>query len=92
MVHQQRNIFRPVFQRGHMDLDCIDPVEQILTEFILSDHLMNRHVGGTDKADIYGNGFIFWTIINNQIYFVRDAVIEGTPALSNLALSGRPTT
>jgi hypothetical protein len=41
-----------------VQLNGIDAIQQILPEFTFFDHVIDRHIGSTDKSDIYVNFFI----------------------------------
>ncbi len=46
------NIFRSFAQWRQMDLDCVHPVEEILTKLVVYNHLGETFVSGADKSEI----------------------------------------
>ncbi len=54
-IAQGGDVAVPLGQRRHVDVDDIQPVEQILAELSLADHLVQIAIGGGNQADVDGN-------------------------------------
>ena len=56
MPHQQRNVLGALPQRRHANRKNIQPVKQILAEFLFIDHRPEVAIGGRDQTRIAANG------------------------------------
>lgn len=52
MQHEGRDVFAAAAQRGQLDGDDVEAVEQVLAEFALAHGLAEIDVGGGDDADV----------------------------------------
>ena len=52
MIDEQRDVFQPLAQRGHLDRHHVEPVEEVLAKAAGGDGLGENHVGGGDHAAI----------------------------------------
>src|SRR3712207_4775177 len=52
-IGKQRNILRPLPQRGKYQMNGVQPVQQIFTKRTVMHHLIDRAIGGGEKTDIH---------------------------------------
>ena len=52
VIGEQRYVFEAVPQGRYLNLNSIDPVEQVLSEAVFFYHVVQRHIGGANQADI----------------------------------------
>src|SRR5207244_1791050 len=56
LLDERRNVRLPFPERGDGEMNDIQPVEQIVTELALRDHVLEVTVRCGDDADVYGGG------------------------------------
>ena len=52
MLHEQRDVLFAIAKRRNLDGDDVQPIEQVLAELTVGDHLREIAVGGGDDADV----------------------------------------
>ena len=55
---QWNNVFFPFPQRRNFHMDGIDTIKQVFAELALRHHFVQIAIGGTNQANVDGNGFV----------------------------------
>ena len=58
VLDQQRNVFAPVAQRRQIDVDDVEPVVEILAEFLFLHHLAQVRIGGRENPHVDLHDFV----------------------------------
>ena len=58
MVEQDRNVLAPFAQRRQLDLDRVEPEQQVLAEALLVGERVGRYVGGGDHPHVDRNRLV----------------------------------
>ena len=58
VLDQQRNVFAPVAQRRQIDVDDVEPVVEILAEFLFFHHLAQVGIGGRQNPHVHLHHFV----------------------------------